>query len=64
LTAGLRDYEVQRRVVGGSWRALGYRTTTSVTETLPRARTYEYRIRARDKVGNRGAWSLITVTVP
>jgi uncharacterized protein YkwD len=64
LTAGLRDYEVQRRVSGGSWRALGYRTTTSVTETLPRARTYEYRIRARDKVGNRGAWSLITVTVP
>lgn len=64
LTAGLRDYEVQRRVLGGSWRALGYRTTTSVTETLPRARTYEYRIRARDKVGNRGAWSTIAVTVP
>ena len=35
LTAGLRDYEIQRRVVGGTWRALGYRTTTSVTETLP-----------------------------
>jgi uncharacterized protein YkwD len=63
LTAGLRDYEVQRRVVGGTWRALGYRTTTSVTETLPGARTYEYRIRARDNVGNRGAWSLITVKV-
>ena len=63
LTAGLRDYEVQRRVVGGSWRALGYRTTSSVTEILPRARTYEYRIRARDKVGNRGLWSLITVKV-
>jgi len=63
LTAGLRDFEVQRRVLGGSWRVLGYRTTTSVTETLPRARTYEYRIRARDKVGNRGAWSTITVTV-
>jgi uncharacterized protein YkwD len=63
LTAGLRDYEVQRRVVGGSWRELGYRTTTSVTETVPRARTYEYRIRARDRVGNRGEWSLITVKV-
>jgi len=61
LTAGLRDYEVQRRVVGGSWRALGFRTTTSVTETLPSARTYEYRIRARDRAGNRGAWALITV---
>lgn len=63
LTAGLRDYEVQRRVVGGTWRALGYRTTTSVTETLPRARSYEYRIRARDKVGNRSAWVLIDVSV-
>lgn len=63
LTAGLRDYEVQRRVVGGSWRALGYRTTTSVTELLPRNRTYEYRIRARDKAGNRGGWALLKVTV-
>jgi uncharacterized protein YkwD len=63
LTAGLRDFEVQRRVLGGSWRALGYRTTTSVTETLPRNRTYEYRIRARDKAGNRGAWSTIKITV-
>lgn len=63
LTAGLRDYEVQRRVVGGTWRSLGYRTTTSATETLPRARTYEYRVRARDKVGNRSAWVLITVSV-
>lgn len=63
LTAGLRDYEVQRRVVGGSWRSLGYRTGTSVTETLPRSRTYEYRIRARDKVGNRGPWTLIRIRV-
>ena len=63
LTAGLRDYEVQRHVVGGTWRSLGYRTTNSVTETLPRARTYEYRIRARDKVGNRSAWVLIPVSV-
>jgi uncharacterized protein YkwD len=63
LTAGLRDYEVQRRVLGGSWRSLGYRTTNSVTETLPRARTYEYRIRARDKVGNRSTWVVITLSV-
>lgn len=63
LTAGLRDYEVQRRVVGGAWRSLGIRTGTSVTETLPRARTYEYRIRARDKAGNRGSWSTISVRI-
>jgi len=63
LTAGLRDYEVQRRVVGGAWRSLGYRTGTSVTETLPRARTYEYRIRARDQASNLSPWSLVTVKV-
>ncbi|MDO8485968.1 MAG: CAP domain-containing protein [Candidatus Limnocylindrales bacterium] len=63
LTAGLRDYEVQRRVVGGAWRSLGLRTTTTVTETLPRARTYEYRIRARDRAGNRGIWSVVAVRV-
>ncbi len=63
LTAGLRDYEVQRRVAGGAWRSLGFRTGTSVTETLPRARTYEYRIRARDRAGNRSPWALVTVKV-
>jgi uncharacterized protein YkwD len=63
LTAGLRDYQVLRRVAGGAWRSLGYRTGTSVTETLPRSRAYEYRVRARDRAGNLGAWVLITVKV-
>ncbi len=63
LTAGLRDYEVQRRVVGGTWRALGFKTGSSVTETLPRSRSYEYRVRAHDRVGNRGGWVLIAVKV-
>lgn len=63
LTAGLLDYQVQRRVVGGTWRDLGYRTSPTVSETLPRSRTYEYRVRARDRAGNRGSWVLITVTV-
>ena len=61
LTAGLRDFEVQRRVAGGAWHSLGFRTGTSVTELLPRARTYEYRIRARDRAGNRGAWRSVSV---
>jgi uncharacterized protein YkwD len=63
LTAGLRNYEVQRRVAGGAWRPLGFRTGTSVTETLPRARTYQFRIRARDRVGNSGPWTVVTVKV-
>ena len=63
LTAGVRDYEVERRVVGGAWRPLGFRVSTSLTETLPRARTYEYRIRACDRAGNRGPWTMVTVKV-
>lgn len=63
LTAGIRDYEVQRRVVGGTWRSLGYRTGTSVTETLERGRTYEYRIRARDRAGNRNAWTRMALRI-
>lgn len=63
LTAGLRDFEVQRRVAGGAWRSLGLQTGTSVTETLLRARTYEYRIRARDRAGNRSPWALATLRI-
>lgn len=63
LTAGIRDYEVQRRVAGGTWRSLGYRTGTSVTETLGRGHTYEYRIRARDGAGNRSPWTRMALRI-
>jgi hypothetical protein len=57
LTAGLRDFEVQRRVVGGAWYSLGWTRLTSLSTTLLRHRTYEFRIRARDNAGNVGGWS-------
>jgi uncharacterized protein YkwD len=63
LTAGIRDYEVQRRPAGGAWRSLGVRSGTSLSETLTRARTYDYRIRARDRAGNRSPWELVTVRI-
>jgi uncharacterized protein YkwD len=63
LTAGIRDYEVQRRIAGGTWRSLGYRTGTSVTETLGRGHTYEYRIRARDGAGNRSPWTRMALRI-
>lgn len=61
LTAGLRDFEVQRRVVGGAWRSLGMTTHTSLSVTVARGTSYDFRVRLRDKAGNRGAWSSVSV---
>lgn len=58
LTAGLRNYDVQRRINGGSWRTIWYGTTaTSRVRYLQRGHVYEYRVRARDNRGNVGRWS-------
>jgi uncharacterized protein YkwD len=57
LTSGLRSYAVQRRVDGGSWA-----TTVSATTlrekyfTLALGHLYEFRVSARDRAGNPGAW--------
>ena len=58
LTAGLATFTVQRRIDGGAW-------TTAVTSTTSTYTTFqvrighltEFRIAARDKRGNQGAWS-------
>ena len=58
LTSGLRDFTVQRRVDGGAWSTAWSRTTSrSRTVTAARGHLYEYRVRARDNVGNVGRWS-------
>lgn len=58
LTAGLRDFQVQRRLAGGSW-AWVTRSTTSTARTLTvsRGRTYEFRVRSRDRAGNVSRWT-------
>jgi hypothetical protein len=61
LTAGLRDFEVQRRLAGGSWQAFAITTHTSLSVTLARHRTWEFRVRSRDRAGHRSAWSALTV---
>lgn len=58
-TAGLRDFDVQYRVDGGSWRTL--RNDSTSTSLILRDRgsrhTYSLRIRATDRRGNVGAWT-------
>jgi hypothetical protein len=58
LTAGLRNYHVQRRIDGGPWRTVWFATTTtSVVRYHQRGHRYEYRVRGRDNRGNVGSWS-------
>ena len=58
LTAGLRDFQVERRVDGGAW-VLVKRSTTarSMTATFLPGHRYEFRVRARDRAGNTGSWT-------
>jgi hypothetical protein len=59
LTSGFHSFQVQRRVDGGAWTMVWIGTTrTSMTLDLATNHTYEFRVAARDKVGNWGAWSL------
>jgi hypothetical protein len=60
LTSGFYSYHVQRRVDGGAWTTVWSSTTrTSLALVVPTNHTYEFRIRARDKAGNYGSWSVV-----
>ncbi len=58
LTAGLRDFQVERRTDSGAWVLVKSSTTaTSMTATFRRGHRYEFRVRARDRAGNAGSWT-------
>ena len=61
LTSGLKYYQMQKRRVGGEWYTYDPQTSTTLSRGWARGATWEFRIRARDKVGNWGPW--ITTTV-
>ncbi len=58
-TAGLRSFDLQYRVNGGSWRTIRDNTTaTSITLTnRVRGRWYGFRVQAADRRGNLGSWT-------
>ena len=57
LTSGLRSYTVQRRVDGGPWStSLSSTTLRYAYYNLTVGHRYEFRVSARDRAGNRGAW--------
>ena len=58
LTAGLSSFSIQRRVDGGRWVTVWYRTTSHTgTLRVTLNHLYEFRVVAVDKKGNWGAWS-------
>ncbi len=60
LTAGLRDFKLQKRVGTGRWvRVTKWTTATGRSLQLRIGRTYSFRVRARDAAGNRSDWSVI-----
>ena len=63
LTAGLRYYQAERRVAGGDWATYGATTSTSLSTTWALGYTYEFRVRAVDRVGNWGGWKTVVVTL-
>jgi uncharacterized protein YkwD len=58
LTAGLASFRIERKFDDGDWTVLNSATTLKYTNyTLAVGHRYEWRIAARDKKGNLGAWS-------
>ena len=63
LTSGLRHFQVQLRIDGGSWVTQSASTlATSWNVNVYRGRTYDFRVRACDKAGNCGTYSTVTLT--
>jgi hypothetical protein len=59
LTAGLSSYQVQRRIDGGSWRTIATTTSSYVRRSLSVGHRYQFRVRAIDRRGNRGSWTIV-----
>jgi uncharacterized protein YkwD len=57
-TAGIASYDVERRRAGGSWAIVRSRVTgTAASIRGSKGIRYHFRVRARDRAGNVGAWS-------
>jgi len=56
--SGIKSYDVARSVDGGAFATIASATTaTSMDVNLTPGHSYRFRVRARDKAGNVGAWA-------
>ena len=63
LTAGLRSFVLQRKVDSGVWRTILGTTNRSLVLSVAKGHRTQFRVAARDRAGNRGAWSTVTVNL-
>jgi hypothetical protein len=62
LTAGLRSFVLQRKVDSGAWKTITPSTTyRSLRLSVLKGHVTQFRLAARDRAGNRGAWSSASV---
>jgi uncharacterized protein YkwD len=61
LTAGLRSFVIQRKIDDGSWVTILSTTDRSLTLAISKGHLNQFRVAARDRVGNRGSWVTTTV---
>jgi uncharacterized protein YkwD len=65
LTAGLRDFKLQRKVGSGSWvTVVNWTTRTSRSFDLTVGRTYRFRVKSRDWAGNKSRLSAALTVKP
>lgn len=63
LTSGFRYYQMQRRRDGGEWTTYDVTTSSVLSRRWTKGHTYDFRVRARDKAGNWGAWKTVTIKI-
>jgi uncharacterized protein YkwD len=63
LTAGLRSFVLQRKVDSGTWKTILGTTNRSLVLSVAKGHRTQFRVAARDRAGNRGAWSTVTVNL-
>jgi uncharacterized protein YkwD len=63
LTSGFHYFQLQVRQTGHEWATWGVTTATKRSVTWTRGVSRDFRVRARDKAGNWGAWKTVTVTL-
>jgi spore germination protein YaaH/flagellar hook assembly protein FlgD len=62
--SGIKSYDTQVSINGGTWKAwLSKTTATKATYVSLEGRSYAFRVRARDVLGNTGSWTVATTWV-
>jgi hypothetical protein len=62
--AGIKSYDIQRKYDSTAFATIGTSTGAQFDWSMTPGHTYQFRVRARDKNGNVGAWTTTTTLTP